>query len=259
MESKARGILAPHERLVLVTGGFGSGKTEVSVNLSLLLADAGREVRIVDLDVVNPYFRCREARGLMERHGIRVLAPPGAQVLADLPIVLREVRAALDPPAGAVTIVDVGGDEAGARTLGSFRASVDDGRYELWQVINSRRPFTGGAEDCLKMCRALARASRFRVTGLLANSHLLEETSPDTVLEGWELAREVSRRSGLPVRAVAVMERLAGRPELDVIDVPLLPLRRHMAPPWQPAESPDDHDTVPPRPEPGNARFAPAG
>ena len=225
-------IVRSSDRLIAIVGNYGSGKTEVSVNLAIQLAAAGTRVQIADLDIVNPYFRCREARALMEAHGIRVVVPPGAQVWADLPIILPEIRGMLHPPAGTLSIFDVGGDDAGARSLAAFRTSLADGEYELWQVINARRPFTDTVEGCLGMRKAIEGASRLAVTGLLVNSHLIEETTAGDVLEGWRLAREVSARTGLPIRCVAVMASLADAPELAAIDAPLLRLRRYMLQPW---------------------------
>ena len=54
----------PH-RLTIVTGHYGTGKTEFSVNLALALAKEGRPVALADLDIVNPYFRSRERRSLL--------------------------------------------------------------------------------------------------------------------------------------------------------------------------------------------------
>jgi CobQ/CobB/MinD/ParA family nucleotide binding protein len=227
-------IVRPDDRVVMIVGNYGSGKTEVAVNLCLHLARRGRRVQIADLDIVNPYFRCREAGALMEAHGIRVVVPPGDQAWADLPIVLPEIRGLLHPPADTITVFDVGGDDVGARVLASLRTSIADGEYELWQVINAKRPFTDTADGCLAMRRAIESASRLTVTGLLLNSHLIDQTTPDTVLDGWTLAREVSARASLPVRAVSVMAHLADEPSIRAIDAPLLRLERHLLPPWLP-------------------------
>ncbi len=48
--------------VVILVGSFGSGKSEIAVNLSLGFAARGQQVNLVDLDVVKPYFRCRAAR-----------------------------------------------------------------------------------------------------------------------------------------------------------------------------------------------------
>ncbi|MHC5209571.1 MAG: cobalamin biosynthesis protein CbiA [Planctomycetota bacterium] len=219
-------------RVLMIVGTYGSGKTEVSVNLALQLAAGGETVQIADLDLVNPYFRCREAREAMEAAGIRVIVPPGAQQWADLPIVLPEIQGLMRPPEGTLSMFDVGGDDVGARALASFRPILTDGRYELWQVINSRRPFSDSVSACKTMRASIEAASRLAVTGLLVNSHLGDETTPEVVLEGWRLGREVSDAFELPLRCVAVMDEVADADALAAIDVPLLRLQRHLLPPW---------------------------
>lgn len=225
-------IVQSGDRLIAIVGNYGSGKTEVAVNLSLQLARRGLHVQIGDLDLVNPYFRCREASVLMESHGIRVVVPPGAQAWADLPIVLPEIRGMLHPPAGTLSMLDVGGDDVGARSLASFRTSIADGEYQLWQVINAKRPFTDTVGGCLAMRRAIETASRWTVTGWIVNSHLITETTTESVLDGWRLAQAVRQETGVPIRMVAVMDALADAPELAVIDAPMLRMTRLMTPPW---------------------------
>jgi hypothetical protein len=231
-ETTERTILPVGARVIAIVGNYGSGKTELAVNFALQLAASGHRVQIADLDLVNPYFRCREAADLMAAHGIRVVVPPGSQVFADLPIILPEIRGMLHPPDGVVTILDVGGDDVGARALASFRTSIADGEYELWQVINAKRPFTDTVAGCLAMRAAVESASRWTVTGLLVNSHLIEETTIDTVMDGWRLAEGVRKATGLPIRFLAAMQHLANAPALGAIDAPVLRLQRHMLPPW---------------------------
>lgn len=218
--------------LIAIVGNYGSGKTEVAVNLSLHLSRLGTSVHIADLDLVNPYFRCREVAALMLAHGIRVVMPPGAQVFADLPIVLPEIAGMLHPKDGTVSLFDVGGDDVGARALAALRPRVRDGEYELWQVVNAKRPFTDSVAGCLAMRQQIEKASRWRVTGWLVNTHLIDETTPATILEGWRLGQAVSAASGLPIRMVAVMNTLADAPELGEIDAPILRMTRLMTPPW---------------------------
>jgi energy-coupling factor transporter ATP-binding protein EcfA2 len=224
--------LAPSDRLIMIVGNYGSGKTEVAVNLSLLLRERGQGVQIADLDIVNPYFRCREARALMEERGIRVVVPPATHTYADLPIVVPQIKGMLNPPEGEVSLFDVGGDEVGAKLLSSFHEALGDSPYALWQVINSRRPFTDTAEGCLAMREGIERAARLKVTGLIVNSHLIQETTPEVILEGYRLAQAVSARSGIPVVFVAAMEEFADDPALAALDVPVLRMKRRMLPPW---------------------------
>jgi len=238
------------ERIVAVVGAFGSGKTEVTVNLALALAAAGRKVHLVDLDIVNPYFRSREAQRLLEAHGVHVVVPPADQAWADLPIIVPQVLGALVPGPNETTLVDVGGDDVGARALGSLRGFLakTDGRpnCELWQVVNSRRPFTATVEGCIAMQIELERAARIPVTGLVANSHLCDETDAAVVAEGLDLALRVGAARSLPVRFVAARGALADDPRVCGRGVPVLRLERRMLPPWlRPGASPAPDVTHP--------------
>lgn len=222
----------PKSQLVIIVGNYGSGKTEVAVNLAANLSRRGKKVTIADLDIVNPYFRCREAREMMEKLGIRVVIPPGAQQYADLPIVVPEIRGMLDPRNDNISIFDVGGDDVGATLLSSFVESLGQHPYSLLQVINSRRPFTNTVAGCVKMKDSIERASRLRVGGLIVNSHLVQETTPAVILEGYELARSVSNRTGVPVEFVSVLSELANAPEIQGLDAEILEIKRIMLPPW---------------------------
>ncbi len=220
----------PDTDILIIVGNFGSGKTEVSVNLALHLRRMGLRVQIADLDIVNPYFRCREAQDLMEAEGIRVVVPPRGFQWADLPIVLPEIKGMLDQP-GSIVIFDVGGDDIGARMLSSFAPLVLSKRYKMLQVVNERRPFTDSPEGVLKIMGEIEGASRLRVAGLISNAHLMEETTVEVVLRGIDLCRAVAHRSGRPIEFVAAPRRLDPDHTLSSLDIPILWLDRIMLPP----------------------------
>lgn len=231
----------PSERLVIIVGNYGSGKTEVAVNLAVGLARSGKRVQIADLDIVNPYFRSREARATMEACGIRVVIPPGDQAFADLPIVVPQIKAMLEPQGDDFSIFDVGGDDVGAKMLSSFHEALGAGRYSLLQVINARRPFTGTVAGCLEMRRRIEESSRLAVTGYIVNTHLIEQTTEDVIVEGVGLAVEVSRASGVPVEVVAAMGELAESPRVLGLGFQVLKLERIMLPPWLQRATKDDN------------------
>jgi hypothetical protein len=218
-------------RITLFTGTYGSGKSETAVSYSHHLLDLGYSVKILDLDVVNPYFRCREAREDLEKRGATVVAPKGAQFFADLPIILPEIRGSFGGDQTAV-VGDVGGDDVGARVLGSLADVVDPEQVQLLFVINRNRPFTSTADGCMKILTEIEAASRLSVAGLVSNTHLMDETTPEQIYQGYELACEVSRRTGIPVRLVTVETSMAGTVDADRFECPLLPLRRVLLPPW---------------------------
>ncbi|MBN1769900.1 MAG: cobalamin biosynthesis protein CbiA [Deltaproteobacteria bacterium] len=223
-------VLQPRERVVIITGNYGSGKTEVAVNWTLSLARLGvAPLAIADLDLVNPYFRCREAAALMERHGIQVIAPRGEQFHSELPIVLPEIKGQLRRDQGVV-VLDVGGDDVGARVLHSFAGSI--GAHEMLQVVNAYRPFTDTVDGCVRIQEEIEAASGLVTTGIISNAHLMDDTDVDVIVRGAELAVRVAERRGLTFRFLTAMRPLAAA-AAERTGLPVLVLDRWMVPPWK--------------------------
>jgi hypothetical protein len=218
-------------RLVAFAGALGSGKTEVALNYALRLVASGRQTAVIDLDIVNPYFRVLDQRASLERAGLRVIAPPDRFAASDTPTIPGEALAVFQQPDWR-GIFDVGGDPAGARALGRFAPlfAEQSGQYAIWIVVNARRPTTRAKDDIAAMIHQIEATSSLPASGLVSNTHLCDETSPEIVLEGHALVRAAAVDLGLPVVFLAADERLAGGIE---VDCPVLPLRRQVHLPWQ--------------------------
>lgn len=223
--------LPPTTLATVLVGDFGSGKTEIAVNLALERAERSqsRQVAIADLDLVNPYFRCREAREPLEKAGVRVVVPPGDQQYADLPILVPEIKGILQDES-VDAVLDVGGDAAGCRVLAALAASFRETAHDLWLVVNGRRPFCDTPEGVVASARRIEEAAKLSVTGLVSNTHLMEDTTPEMVVGGIDLAERTGELLDVPVVLIAAMESV-GVAE-DQLDYPLLVMRRQMLPPW---------------------------
>jgi hypothetical protein len=197
--------------VTILVGHFGSGKTEIAVNLAFGWRERGEDVAVVDLDVVKPYFRARLLREEMQRRGIRLVAPQDDRFYADLPIVVPEVRGAIGRAMAGQgrAVVDVGGADVGSRVLGSIPGLGNPDLADVLFVVNGRRPFAESPDAVVAMLGEIERVSKLKVTGLVANTHLIHETTADTIGEGLELADAVARKTGLPVRFCAMLSRLA--------------------------------------------------
>jgi hypothetical protein len=225
------------EPVVILAGHFGSGKSEIALNLAFGFRDRGHEVSVVDLDVVKPYFRCRAAREELQANGIRLVAPEGELTHADLPIILPEIRHLVQHGNGKV-VMDVGGDPVGTRALGSLADVMAAERTHHLLVLNFRRPYTETVDDAVEMVRAIEAAGRLPVNGLISNTHLLAETTPEVVLGGLRLAEETARRVGLPVIATGVDEKTARALDGRDLACPLIVLTRRITTPFEPTRQP---------------------
>jgi CobQ/CobB/MinD/ParA nucleotide binding domain len=224
--------------VTILVGHFGSGKTEIAINLAFGMRNRGAEVTLIDLDLVKPYFRCRLAKDSLETRGIRLVAPAGDRFFADLPILAPAARAAARNGGPHVrAIVDVGGDDLGARVLGSVSGVVDRHATDLLFVVNANRPFAEDLQAMRTMLREVEAAARLEVTGLVANTHLMDETTPEIVRAGIRSARDLEAATGIPVRFCAMQCRLAeafGGPDGSADHLPILAMERHIVAPFAP-------------------------
>jgi hypothetical protein len=218
--------------IIAVVGNYGSGKTEVSVNLAMRGRSRGLEVSIADLDLVNPYFRTREARGVLSGLGIEVIIPPERYLQADLPILTPAVAGMIRRPR-QLTLLDVGGDDVGARVLGALADSLSSARVQVLQVVNPFRPRSNTAEGFLSMRDGIEKASRMVISGIIGNAHLIDETTVEDIYKGYGFVQALSEVSGLPLECVTVAEELLGKLDKSCFSCPLLPIKRQLVPPWK--------------------------
>jgi hypothetical protein len=219
--------------ILIIVGGYGSGKSEVSVNLArTLVARQTDPVAIADLDIVNPYFRSREAEKALEHMGVHTINPKGGHYYADLPIILPEIKGSVQRHDGTV-ILDVGGDDVGARILSSLGKSFEPGTFELLLVHNANRPFTADVDGTLDVMAKIEAACKLGFTGIVSNTHLLEQTDSKTVLDGLEKAKEVAGRRGLPVVFLSATKDVLKKIDARRLTVPVLELERNLLKPWE--------------------------
>ena len=218
--------------VVVIVGNYGSGKTEVAISLAVYHKRAGIDVRIADLDIVNPYFRTREAKGPLSDLGIDVVLPPTEYLQADLPILSPEVAGSIRQP-GELTLLDVGGDDVGATILAALEHEFKAISPRVLQVINPLRPFTESHEGCLKIRDAIESASKLTVSGLIGNANLIDETDLDHIYDGYRFVSELSEVSGLPLELITAGRALMSSLDLDRFACPVLPIDRQLVPPWQ--------------------------
>ena len=196
------------KRITLLSGHYGSGKTNIAVNLARRLRASRENVAIADIDIVNPYFRTKDSQAELERAGIRLISSPYAGSNVDLPALPDEVYAITDDQS-VTAVVDVGGDDRGALALGRWRdAILHEGDYEMLFVINRFRPLTATPEDAIEIMREIETASGMPFTAVVNNSNLGEETTARDVLESGAYAERVCTLSGLPLKMTTVREEL---------------------------------------------------
>ncbi|MCM1335554.1 MAG: hypothetical protein NC084_01655 [Bacteroides sp.] len=195
------------KKLTVVTGHYGSGKTNFTVNLALFYAKMGKKCAVIDLDIVNPYFRTADFAELFRANKITLHAPAYANSNLDLPTLSLDFSALL---AGEeLILVDVGGDDEGAKALGQYAPIIKRcPDRELLYVVNKYRYLTKEPDEALYLLKEIEAAGRLSCGGIVNNSNLGAETTKEHIRASLPYAREIARTAKLPIAATCARAEL---------------------------------------------------
>lgn len=217
-----------NSRLKIIIGAYGSGKSEVSVNLALNMRKdfPDRKVLLADLDIVNPFYRSSDAAKVLEDNDIRLISPMYANSNVDAPVLSGEVYVIFDNDE-YMGVFDIGGEDMGATILGSMKTRLDNTDAELIMAVNTRRPFTSTADEIIIMGSELQEASKMKITGFINNTNILEQTTASDILEGEKILLEVQEKTGIPVVMTTVMDGVMTDDEIKRLHTPeVMKMRR---------------------------------
>lgn len=217
------------KKITIITGHYGSGKTNLAVNLAVQAHREGRSVAVVDLDIVNPYFRTADFKGLFEEKGIKLIAPDFANSNLDIPSIqfdLEQIASNED-----CLIIDVGGDDAGAVALGRYAEALsaygDD--VDMLYVINQRRYLTATPDETVSLMYEIENASRMKHTAIVNNTNLGNETTLEIIEDSAKFAYEVSEKTGLLIAFTVFPEECAELTE----NPDAYPVKVYVKPIWE--------------------------
>ena len=225
-------MVADDRRIRIITGHYGSGKTEFAVNYVKKLRESvdGR-VAIADLDIVNVYFRSREKKEELEEKGIQVIASNLDTAVADVPAV-----------SGAMTmpvinkeyqyVVDLGGNDVGTLVLGRIKPLLDHAEADFFMVVNAYRPNTSTPEGIIEQMENLEYAAGLKVTCFINNTNLVRETTAECLLHGDEVLKEVTKRTGVPVKYVSYVKDVMTEEIPEGLSGELFPMEFNMRKTW---------------------------
>ncbi len=219
------------ERIIIFSGSFGSGKTEIAINQSYTALQNNEKVVIVDLDIVNPYFRTRDMKEKLKESGIKVITPPDKFALSDLPLISPEIKGFIQNDKYKL-IIDVGGDEIGAKSLANFYTVLRDTDYKMHMVINPFRPFTNSINQIQNMLENIELFSRLKINSLISNPHLGDQTNLNLIKKGHNIVKEVSNQLNIPITYLVMEKSLYQRIGHNNFTEKILIIQRYLVLPW---------------------------
>ena len=190
------------KKIYVMIGNYGSGKSELALNFAFKAAETGK-TELIDLDLVNTYFRLTERGKLVEQKEIRLISPNYACSGVETLSLPAEVASAFAMNWDTV-VFDVGGDAVGSTALGRYYEDFQDfmamgpEQLEVLNVVNIRRPLAGTVEKIIDLQQQMEIHSHLKITGMINNTNLATMTTPAELRDGYEMLREVSDRTGVP-------------------------------------------------------------
>jgi hypothetical protein len=224
------------KRVRIITGYFGSGKSEFSLQYATKLATkTDRTIYLADLDIVNVYFRSRERSQLLkEKYNIEVLGNVfGERALTEAPHLSANVyKGTADKECHY--IMDLAGSDQGLRILPSmFKNTIDDDEYDFFCVINCNRFETMEVNQIVEFVEFVNNFSKFQITGFVNNTNLIRFTEKEDILKGDAILKEVSKKMNIPIKYVMVpselVEEVKSEVSGEIIEIEELLLRED----WQ--------------------------
>ncbi|MDD7183747.1 ATP-binding protein [Peptostreptococcus porci] len=219
------------KRIRIITGHYGSGKSEFSINYALKLRkEVEGRLAISDLDVVNVYFRSRGRKEFLEENGIHLISSSVDAPTLDIPALSAEIHTPLLNK-DYNNIIDLGGDKVGATVIARYKNMIDDDDYDMFFVVNANREKTQTAEEVMKYIDEIEKASKLKVTGLINNTHMLKATTIDDIKKGQEVCREVSKLKNIPIKFISCLEALVKEIPED-FEGDIIPINLYLRDDW---------------------------
>ena len=227
------------KKFIVLIGNYGSGKTEIAINLAVQSASAGKNTLVIDLDKVNDYFRMSDRVDVLRENKVNLVSP----TFAGQGVTPSNMSAAVASAFAGdwdLCVFDVGGDSAGAMSLGRYHqdfSALDPAQLEVYDIVNVFRPMSESPEKILKLKEEMEGFARLKVTGFVNNSNLLNFASADDIRQGYDVLKETSDISGIPVmhttgRKCFLDEFLADGRDARYIGEPI-PLETYMHRSWE--------------------------
>jgi len=225
------------KRIIIITGHYGSGKTEFAVNMAINLRKEHDKVALLDMDIANPYFRSRERQKYLENLGIVIHHNSyGYDITEDMPAISASLKAPLENK-DYLAIVDAGGDDSGARVLNQFKKYFITGDSTMLCVINANRPETDHLAGALEHIEKIQAETGIKIDGLINNTHLIRETTTNEIIKGYKLCRQISDRIGIPIIYNTCVEELLEElkeviKKNSLTHFEVYPIKLYMRPTW---------------------------
>lgn len=213
----------------IFVGEAGSGKSEIAINFAKYLADLNEKpVHFFDMDMTKPLFRSRDVKAEVENMGIIFHYE---EQFFDAPTLVGGVNLLLKDDSCYV-IMDVGGNDVGARAIGGFASKLNEDNAVVYYALNAYRPWSGDLNHIDGTLSSILKISHIKLdkVHIISNPNNGISTTVEEVLEGNLKMIEMIGRL-MDIEFTCVSDTLYDEVK-DRTDIPLMPIHLYLTYPW---------------------------
>lgn len=215
------------KKFIIITGYYGTGKTNLALNLAFDLKKQGKNVTLVDLDIVNPYFRSDDLKEKLELQKINFISTNFANTNLDVPSISPVLNKIFNNNDDYI-IIDVGGDDSGAVVLGSLQSRIKNFDYEVLFVVNYYRYLDNPIQDTVNLIKKIEQVSRLKISKIVNNSNVFYNTKYQDILDSKNFIDKIIEKSNLPLECTCVKQGI----DVKQIEKPFI-VDIYVKPPWE--------------------------
>ena len=219
-------------KVEIYTGAYASGKSENAINRAFEYVNQNKEITLVDLDTVEPAYCMRPLEKIIRNKGVNLILQSDYFGLGEAgSYVTNEQINCLKKTAGDI-IIDVGYGVTGLDTLDIINDIDKEENIQIYLVVNTAKFETRDVDSILEYMEfnnGENKKSWKKITGLISNTHLGDETTLDDIKNGYEILSKVSGITKIPISYISVDEKF--KPEFlndTYNDIPIKYLHRLM-------------------------------
>lgn len=213
----------------IFVGEAGSGKSEIATNFAKSLARLNEKpVHFFDMDMTKPLFRSRDVKTELEEIGIIF---HHEEQFFDAPTVVGGVNPLLKDE-NCYVIMDIGGNDIGARAIGGFAPKVNQDNTIVYYVLNVYRPWSDNLNHIDETLSSILQISHIKLdkVHIISNPNNGISTTAEEVLEG-NLKTVEMLGSLMNIDFTCVSDALYENVKAKT-DIPLMPIHLYLTYPW---------------------------
>ena len=216
----------------IYTGAYASGKSENALNRAIEYTKQKKEITLVDLDTVEPAYCMRPIAKKLREYGINLILQSDYFGLGEAGSYVTNEQINCLKTTNNDIIIDVGYGVTGLDTLDILTDIDLEKNIKIYLVVNTSKFETKDKDSIIEYINFNSGENKKpwkKISGLISNTHLGDETELKDIINGYNILKEVSKETNIPISAISLDKKFAKDfTDKTYENIPVRLLDRHM-------------------------------